>query len=219
MARYIESPHPQGTPEWMADRLGKVTGSNADALFTGGKGKVRDGYREDLVVEIMNGVASKSSFTNAKTEWGHEQEPFARMAYEGETDLTVTQHGFFYLPNQAAGCSVDGMLVDGGRVGVWEAKCPDGKTHYRYLLGGVVPSEYIHQVDHNLWITGADFADFVSFDPRAPQELQLFHVRYERDEARMAAHGAAVFQFLLEVKRDVAILQARIDAKRGVTPF
>ncbi len=62
MARYIESPHPQGTPEWMADRLGKVTGSNADALFTGGKGKVRDGYREDLVVEIMNGVASKSSF-------------------------------------------------------------------------------------------------------------------------------------------------------------
>jgi hypothetical protein len=31
-----------------------------------------------------------------------------------------------------------------------------------------VPSDYLGQITHNLWITGAQWCDFVSFDDRFP---------------------------------------------------
>jgi hypothetical protein len=80
----------------------------------------------------------------------------------------------------------------------------------------------VPQVEHNLWITGATFCDFVSFDPRMPEPLQLFITRYERDEARIKAHEAAVMQFLMEVKRDekaMLDLIAQRQAELEVTTF
>jgi hypothetical protein len=156
----------------------------------------------DLVLERITGNVQGIDFTTKDMEWGTTQEPYARMAYEMATDRMVQESGFVYLPNVAAGCSVDGFIHDDGRFGIWESKSPKSKTHLSYLMGNKLPSLYVPQVEHNLWITGASFCDFVSFDPRMPEPLQLFITRYERDEARIKAHEAAVMQFLMEVRRD-----------------
>jgi hypothetical protein len=184
-----------------------VTGSACSAVFAklkSGEAATRANLRMDLVLETVTGNPPEEGYKSPEMIWGTEQEPFARMAYEMAKGFDVTESGFVYLADGTkAGCSVDGFVVDGGRKGFTEYKCPKSKTHWGYILGGVAPSEYMNQITHNFWITGAAFCDFMSFDPRMPEKLREFHVRIERDEAAVQAHAAGVIQFLMEVDADV----------------
>lgn len=202
MSRFCVCDAPQGSDQWKADRAGKATGSRAkDMLATikSGEAAARRDYRTQLVTERLLRAPADDDFISGPMKWGIEQEPFARMAYEERTGLIVRESGFVYLPDLAAGCSVDGFVTEAGRNGLVEIKCPKSATHFSYLLGRKLPSEHEPQVIHNLWITGAEFCDFVSFDPRLPVRLQLFIVRVERDEERIAKHEQAVRLFLDEV--------------------
>jgi hypothetical protein len=218
MSRYITCLHPQGTPEWHQDRLGKVTGSGCAAVFAKlktGEAATRANLRMDKVLERILQRPTAPGF--AETEaiaWGKENEQYARMAYEVAREVDVSESGFIYLPGINAGCSVDGFMQVGARKGISEIKCPKSKNHYAYLLAGVAPSEYLPQITHNLWITGADFCDFMSFDPRMPLELQQFYIRIERDPVAIQAHEAGVLQFLLEVDADERKMRALIESRR-----
>lgn len=219
--RFILSEHPQGSPEWKRDRAGKATGSRAaDILATikSGEAAARRDYRTQLVVERLTGEPAEEGFVSKEMQWGTENEPFARMRYEEETGAIVREAGFAYLPSIPAGCSVDGFIDEDGRIGLLECKCPKSATHVGYLKAGKLPNAYDPQVTHNLWITGADFADFVSFDPRMPPYLQLFHVRVERDEAAIEKHEAAVMRFLKEVDDETQRLLARSPLVQSINP-
>lgn len=202
MSRYILSEHAQGTDGWKAARAGKATGSRAGdilAKIKTGEAAARRDYRVQLVTERLTGAPAADGFVSKEMQWGTEQEPFARMAYEIATSAIVKEAGFAYLPEIAAGCSVDGFIDDGGVMGLLECKCPKSATHIGYLQAGKLPSTYEPQILHNMWVTGAEFADFVSFDPRLPENLQLFRIRVVRDEAKIKAHEAEVMLFLSEV--------------------
>lgn len=191
--------HPQGTPEWLADRAGRATGSRARdilAKIKTGEAAARRNYRVQLATERLTGKPQESGFVSKEMQWGTDQEPFARMAYESATGNLVTEMGFIYLPDLMAGCSVDGLIEEGERTGVFEAKCPTSATHVEYLVAGKLPSEYKPQILHNVYVTGADFADFVSYDPRMPEKLQLFKVRWERNEAEIKEYEAELLDFL-----------------------
>jgi hypothetical protein len=199
---FIVSPHPQGTDEWLAARAGRATGSRARdilAKIKSGEAASRKNYRTQLVIERLTGRPAESGFISKEMQWGTEQEPFARMAYESETGRLVSEMGFIYLPDAMTGCSVDGLVEDDGKTGVWEAKCPSSATHIEYLTSGRLPPEYKPQIMHNMLVTGADFADFVSYDPRMPEKLQLFIVRWERNEDEIKEYEAELNAFLKEV--------------------
>ena len=106
--------------------------------------------------------------------------------------------------------SPDGFVWEDGKLGIIEFKCPKSRTHLGYLDAGVIPRIYQPQIDHTMWVTGAEFAYFQSFDPRFPEPLQRFHVRVERDEARISAHEAAVCLFLAQA--DALEQQLRLRA-------
>lgn len=201
MNRFLLSTHAQGTPEWKQERAGKATGSRASdigaRLKSGVEAAVRRDYRVQLVVERLTQAPAEEGFVSKEMQRGTEQEPFARMSYEMATGEVVEEAGFAYLPNLAVGCSVDGFMQ--GRRGLLECKCPKTATHVAYLLAKRLPPEYEDQIVHNLWVTGCEYADFVSFDDRLPEELQLFHVRVMRDEAKIKTHEAEVLKFLGEV--------------------
>ena len=205
MSRYIVCDAPQGSAQWHNDRLGKVTGARCAAIFAtvkSGEAATRANLRTTLVLERLTGKPAEQSFSDTDDiKWGREQEPFSRMAYEIQNGLTVRESGFIYLPDIEAGCSLDGF-IDDGRLGIWESKSPKSKNHYACLLAGEVPSIYMPQVMHNMWITGAEFCDFTSFDPRMPEKLQFFFVRVERDQKRIDEHEKAVLQFLREVAKE-----------------
>lgn len=210
---YILSSHAQGTPEWKADRAGKATGSRAAdilAKIKTGEAAARRDYRVQLVTERLTGAPADDGFTSKEMLWGTEQEPFARMAYEELTGVLVREAGFTYLPNLSVGCSVDGFTEDDGFL---EIKCPKSATHIAYIQAGTVPSQYVPQITHNLWVTGCKYADFVSFDPRLPDYLQLHIVRFERDEEKIKAHEAEVMAFLKEVDALESSLRKRQELK------
>lgn len=197
----------QRSPEWFAARLGRLTGSRAaDMLATikTGEAAARRDLRTQLVCERLTGQLQEDVFINAVMQRGIDCEPLAFAAYEAQTGTLVERSGFLSHDVHMAGCSLDGHV--GAFTGLIELKCPKSTTHLRYLRGGVVPSDYLPQILHNLWITGARWADFVSFDDRFPAELQLFIVRVERDAAQIADYEKKALAFLAEVDRETEAL-------------
>ena len=188
----------QRTEEWFAARLGKVTASRvADVLakIKSGESASRKNYKMELVVQRLTGKAGES-FTNAAMEWGTEQEPFARMAYEAHTSTFVKEEGFVDHPTiEGFGCSPDGIVGDG----LIEIKCPNTANHIETVLDNKAPSKYIPQMQCQMACTGAKWCDFVSFDPRVPEDLQLLVVRVERDQEYIDSMEVEVKQFLSEV--------------------
>jgi hypothetical protein len=78
----------QGTEEWHAMRIGKVTASRlADVLakIKTGEAAVRANYKAEIVAERLTGKRA-DGFTNAAIKWGTDAEPLARAAYEAEAD-------------------------------------------------------------------------------------------------------------------------------------
>jgi hypothetical protein len=57
--------------------------------------------------------------------------------------------------------------------------------------------------------TGAEWCDFVSFDPRLPEELQLFIVRVNRDQEYIDNMEVEVKKFLKEVEETINKLKER----------
>jgi hypothetical protein len=88
-------------------------------------------------------------------------------------------------------------------VGIVEAKAPESATHFAYLRTREIPYDYRWQCLHNLWVSGADYCDFVSFDDRFPEELQYLCVRLERDQKEIREYEIAVCRFLAEVDEEV----------------
>lgn len=205
-------PHPQRTPGWHQDRLGRLTGSTVAAIFAKGEGRTRASLRGELVLERITGEPQAQPFENEDMAWGNEQEPHARMATERATGLDIAQSGFIYLPRIKAGCSVDGLIEDRGRLGIWEGKSPKKKTHYAYLRAAVIPTIYRPQVIHNMWVTGAQFAIFTSFDPRMTGSLSTLIVRIERNQAEIDARERAVLQFLAETDQEEKVMRLTAES-------
>jgi putative phage-type endonuclease len=189
----------QGSPEWFAQRLGKVTASRvADVIAKTktGYSTSRDNYMAQLVCERMTGVVAES-YSNAAMQHGTETEPLARAAYEAYADVLVDEVAMIPHPTiEQAGASPDG-LVD--IVGQLEIKCPNTATHIDTLLTETVPGKYNTQMQWQMACTGRQWCDFVSFDPRLPKELQLFVRRVYRDNAYIQMLEEEVKKFLAEL--------------------
>lgn len=205
----------QGTPEWFAERLGKATASRiADiiARTKSGYSTSRANYAAQLIAERLTGHAQES-YTNAAMQWGTETEPHARAAYEFHSDQTVELCGFIAHPKIAmSGASPDGLV---GTAGLLEIKCPNTATHIDTLLGGKTPEKYITQMQWQMACTGRAWCDFVSFDPRMPEEMRFFTARIERDGKRIAELETEVSAFLTDIDRTVTDLLKRFGRKEA----
>jgi putative phage-type endonuclease len=189
----------QGSDEWKQLRLGKVTASRvADvvAKTKSGPSASRANYAAQLIAERLTGVPAES-YTNAAMEHGTATEPEARAAYEFYQGVTVEQIGFVEHPAiDQAGCSPDGLV---GTDGLVEIKCPNTATHLDTLLNQVVPGKYDTQIQFQMACTGRQWCDFVSYDPRMPENMRLFVQRVHRNEQRINELEKEVAGFLLEM--------------------
>lgn len=188
----------QGSVEWLYSRVGHATASRfGDAtnfLKKGGESAKRYDYRMELLVERLTGQPSEH-YVSEYMEWGSAQERAARMAYERHSNNLVLVPGFINHPSLAmCGGSCDGLVDDDGII---EIKAPTSTTHIETLL--TKTCEHLPQIMGNLWITGRQWCDFVSFDPRLPEHLQLYVQRIERDEQFIATLEAMIGAFLAEV--------------------
>jgi hypothetical protein len=200
-------------------RAGLVTSSVVDKIFASGKKGEESVQRRDLRIckacEILSGVYQDDGDTRTNAmQRGVDREDDARMAYEVFSGRVVQQVGLIVLPGLRVGASLDGYVGD--FEGIVELKCPKTATHIGYMRDykkdpSWLPRDYMPQIRHQLWVSGAEWCDFVSFDDRMPVGLQLFVRRVERREvdADLVAHELAVRAFLGEIEKEV-------DAIRGL---
>ncbi|WP_288532837.1 YqaJ viral recombinase family protein [uncultured Haemophilus sp.] len=185
----------QGSEEWLQARLGIPTATGFENIVTatGKKSSAQIKYMAELIEESIIGLQDES-FKSRFMERGNQLEPLARSAYEFITGNAVTQVGGVYLDeNKEVMVSPDGLIPE-LKKGL-EIKCPKMSTHIRYLLEGGVPSEYVIQVQANLWVTGYETWDFVSYCPEY-QKQPLYIFTTHRDQALMTAFNKLIPQFL-----------------------
>lgn len=198
---FTEVTAPQRSDEWFAARAGRLTGSAARdmlAKIKTGEAAARRDLRVKLALEQLTGLPERDDvFQNEHTLRGVEKEPDARMWFEETTGLIVRETGFLKAEGLMVGCSLDGDI--GEYEEIVEFKCPKTSTHIGYLTAGVLPDQYKAQVMHNLWVTGAKRAHFVSFDDRLPGKLQGFHVVVEREDLPIDGYIREALQFINEV--------------------
>jgi len=201
----------QGTPEWFAARLGNVTASRvADVIAKtkSGYSASRENYMAQLICERMTNTVAES-YSNAAMQWGTETEPLARAAYESFADVLVDEVG--YVPHpiiERAGASPDGLVGVDGQI---EIKCPNTATHIDTLLSNQVPTKYITQMQWQMACTRRAYCDFVSFDPRLPNGLQLFVKRVEYDAEYAEMLAAEIVKFLEELNAKIFKLNERLN--------
>ena len=198
----------QGSPEWFAARIGKVTASRmADltAKTKSGYGAGRANYLSALVCERLTGV-KEETYVNADMLWGQEKEAEARAAYEFLNGVTVDLVGFVDHPRiPMSGASPDGHIAEDGSL---EIKCPKTATHIEFLLEQSIPQKYILQIQWQLACSGRAWSDFVSYDPRMPEGLRMFKKRVPRDSALIPVLEKEVTAFLAELDETVSKLKA-----------
>jgi hypothetical protein len=199
----------QRSPEWFAARAGRLTGSCAADMMrmikSGGPAASRKHLRMKLALERLTGRAQERKFTTEALQHGIDTEPAALARYEAETGDIVERVGFLSLGPIMAGCSLDAFVR--GRKGIVEGKAPESATHYEYLQTREVVPDYRWQCIHGLWVSGAEYCDFISFDDRFPEDLQYLCVRIERNEQEIRAYEAAAYKFLAEVAVEVAAIK------------
>lgn len=199
----------QRSPAWFAARAGRLTGSCAAdmlAQIKTGEAAARRDLRMRLVVERLTGIPQDGDgFVSKDMQRGIDLEPAAFAAYEALTGHLAERTGFIAHTSRLVGCSLDGHI---GTIhhGILELKCPKSTTHIKYIQGRRLPPEHKPQILHNLWVTGAQWCDFLSFDDRFPPDLQTFHMRVTRTpelQVEINAYEKCALAFLEEVDQEL----------------
>lgn len=193
----------QGSAEWLRARVGKVTASRvADivAKTKTGYGSSRGNYMAELIAERLTGVPAEK-FVSSAMAWGTNTEDEARAAYEFHAGLIVETVGLVPHPSiPMSAASPDGYAGEG----LVEIKCPQTATHLDTLLGQAIPSKYQTQMFWQMCCTGRPWADFISYDPRMPEQMRLFVQRLHRDDERIA-----------ELEKEVTLFLGELEEKLG----
>ena len=202
----------QRSEEWFKQRLGHVTASKMSDVLAKGSGITRDKYKMQLISERVTGQSEKS-FSNGYMEWGTQQEKFACMRYECDTNCIVDAAEFYIHPTiKWLGASPDGLLrdADGLIKGLIEIKCLKTENHLEFFLdeSPKIPAKYIIQMQAQMWVTGAEWCDFVSYDSRVTYEhREIFITRVNRDDKFIKEMEIEVVKFLAEVEETINKLE------------
>ena len=169
----------QGTKEWIELRMGVFTSSEIESLFKEPKSKAAKavGQFSDTSITYITEKACELIYKTPKpfayakaTEWGNMYEDYAAEAYQQTTGNKLKVVGFVTLGDDT-GTSPDRYCNDNALL---EIKCPYVRTNHIKNLLNLNSQEdllnrnkqYYYQVQHQLYVTGRDYCDFASFDPR-----------------------------------------------------
>jgi YqaJ-like viral recombinase domain len=198
----------QNTTAWMLARCGVVTASEVDALVTplwkarAGAG-VQTYLYQKLSERVMGYIEEGPASSFAMTQ-GQIVETIAVPWYEFAHDVKINRVGFCVSDDGKIGCSPDGLIGDEGGI---EIKSPQPKQHLRYLLEGVVPADYVAQVQFSLYVTGRKWWKFVSYNTHLPALV----VHVEPDQAAHAVFAKVTKEFIAQLDADEAKVRAMMQ--------
>jgi len=192
----------QGSEEWHAVRLGKITASRLGDLMKKtkyGESTYKTRLRMELAIERITNTSASSVVMNKAMHDGIEREPDARTLFEAVTGKEVALSGSHDHPDIVnTSASPDGLLR--GENAILEIKCPTHTTHAKNLMADGMDKRYLFQVQWQIACTESTHGYFVSYHPDFPPELRLKWVKVERDDEVIAQITDEVRKFDIEVE-------------------
>jgi len=187
----------QRSQEWFDARLGRVTGSKAGAVWNKTSKGLRTAewkkYQDQLLAEMLTGASADDVFQSFEMQRGIDLEPVARRATAKKLGLQIRETGFLAHREVLAGASLDGDIND--FQAIVELKCPRTTTHLLYIEEKGLPDQYMGQILHQLWVSGAETIFFASFDDRLPPHLQLFVCERKAKDLPLAEYEKDLLEF------------------------
>lgn len=179
----------------------------------------RIGYRQSIVAERITGRRGDTDpYVTEDMKWGIVNEGFAKSLYQVKYRNLVEEAPLMLHPTLLCGASPDGLVTDmeTGELGNLEVKCLKSSNHlYKVILKDDMPSEYNNQVQMQMWINGRDWCDFVAYDSRVKEGLQLFVKRIEYDEFYVTnVLEPGVTRFLDECDKEERVFYAIMKARQ-----
>lgn len=199
----------QGKTDWHQARCGKPTASEFDSLVTPlWKARTGDGPENYLLKKIAESVMGHpiETFFGGAVEQGTLLEDEAIPFYQGVYGVEVERVGFCTTDDGRIGASPDGLIGDDNGL---EVKCPEPHTHVKYLLGGIVPKDYVQQVQGAMYVTGRPRWTFLSYSRWFPPLI----VHVERDPIAQAALDEALTTFLAKFDAGMVKINGLIQMK------
>ena len=179
---------PEDRQHWLALRAQDVTSTEVSALF--GLNPYLSAY------ELWHRKAEQDLGEIAETErmtWGTRLQDAIGKGVAADQGWKVRRMAQYLRdPSARLGASFDFEIIahpDGP--GLLEIKTKLPHLHLEVLEQDRLPPEHVAQVQGQLWVSGRDYWDFVSYWPKLP----LFVKRVERDEAYIAGLAQAVADF------------------------
>lgn len=167
-------------------------------------GDTARGYMMELLASAITGE-DRVGGSSAAIERGKDKESDAIDRYMATNFVTVQKGRLLTLKDTTVGATPDGFIEDHeDGPGLIEVKCPESKTHMLTWMRRSLPDEYLYQVQGQLWISGRQWCDFVSFDDRFPRAMWMVVVRVNRDE-----------QLIERMRRRVLAFAEECQAKLG----
>ena len=202
----------QGSPDWMALRIGRIGGSRVADLLTegrsGAESLTRRKYKNEIIRERLTGL-KLNSFKTPAMQRGIDLEPLARAWYEVKNNVFVDQVAIVKHPTiQDAQCSPDGIIF-ADKPYLIEIKVPSPENHLDNILTGGKQLEQYY--DQAMWqlacMPEMEFCDLISFDPEMPDHLKGFVKRIYRDDEYIKTMEDKVILFLQEVETTITNLK------------
>lgn len=199
----------QGSESWHAARCGVITASKyRDAIETTAKGLPTSKstlYAAQVAIERISGQPCDEVFNSWQMKRGTELEPFARMAYEAETGNLASESGVVLTDDRLFGYSTDGFIEDDGMI---EIKCLASAIGIVDMWRDGDMSEYMHQMQGGMWVTGRKWCDFVMYCPQLERiGKQIFRRRVMRDDNFIDSMVEDLMKFSAKVAANEAILR------------
>lgn len=194
----------QKSEAWHEARCGRVTGTRFKSLVAGTGTQTYKDLVTNMACEIIT-RKQEETYVSADMERGVELEPIARVLYSEITGIDVREMGFISPDDDTPyaewiGISPDGVLPDNGLL---EIKCPKFKTHLEYIEANKLPSEYKYQVQGQLFVTGYDYCDFMSY----AEGMKPFIYRVFPDYELFKEFEQRLDKLILDVKDKLSIYE------------
>lgn len=199
----------QGSEEWLAARCGVITASKfRDATETTAKGlptQKSKSYAAQVAIERISKKPCDENFVSWQMKRGTELEPLARIAYEAKSGNLASESGVVMTDDRLFGYSTDGSIDHDGLL---EIKCLASAVSIIEMWGAEDMSDYMHQMQGGMWITGRKYCDFVMYCPQLESiGKSLFLRRVERDESFIDQMVEQLLAFEKQVSINEAILR------------
>lgn len=168
----------QGSDEWLGLRRGRLTASEMPRIVNPTGTRANNEKSRQHVYEILaqriSGYTEPTYVTDDMLRGLEDQEE--ALAYYSRHIGAVHTCGFMVRTiaerGIEIGCSPDGLV---GSTGLIEVKSRRQKYQVETLCSAWMPAEFMVQVQTQLWVSGRDWCDFISFNAGLPMMIARVH--------------------------------------------